>query len=914
MNALLRYVLRNLARRRTRTVVGILGIFLTIALLTAIQIGLDSLSVSYTELVSLQAGKADVLIRARDSDLFNPGAFDPREAWAKLETNAAIAGASPRIIGRVRVRGADGEFPALLIGVDPAREKQFDLWGLKPEPALAEGTIALSKGLAARSKSAPGARISLQTEEGFATLELTVEGILDRQLFLPQEIQDFAVVNLPHARELLGEPDRVHLLAAAIRNPRDYYDPRDLMESVRRLRTAGDQLAASLGGAFQVTLPKAQAMVGFRDFASPLRAVFGVFALLTLLITGLLIYSLISVAVEERVREYAILRTLGARKRSVFGLVIAESLALCSLGVLPGVFAGVAVAKAFVGLLGLVLGAREGLPVEVTGATLGFTLAGGILMAVGSALAPAWRTSRWNVVDALDPLRRGQLQGPAEAEASPSKAPLLTGVLLTSVSGVVFFVLPAAVLSGNPSLIGSVILSLLIAILLGLTLMALGLLPGFQRLLFGLLRPWFGMASGLAARNLDRHRRRHTTTALLFTLSVSLVVFVASLVALASRVALDLVAQAHGADIRINAWDGPDDSVRREMAAIAGVRGVSEARFLRARSQYGTAYDVVIRDLVGLKDLWVVPFGIDAELPGILFTDAIVWHGGAPDTLREVAEANRLGEGETEAPVPVILSLAIARHLDVRVGDWVELSFRLGSYRKEGRFRVAGICSALPGFQNFRGRVASAVGAGLLLPLSAFREMTASAPAEAFHSVYWIQSEPGSAAQKRVAERLREQFDVRYRFGVQSTAEQQEQARVLYWATQVFFGLLLAVAIVIAVFSLIASMASAVLERRREIGVLKALGMRRSLLFRLFLAEGVVLTLSAGVAGGGIGFLLAWLFVFQASLLMEFAAVFTLPYLTLAATLVISVLAGILAARIPTGRLLRQSAAEILRV
>ena len=58
MNAWLGYVFRNFGRRRLRTTAGALGIFLTIALLVAIQIGLDSVSASYTDLVALQAGKA----------------------------------------------------------------------------------------------------------------------------------------------------------------------------------------------------------------------------------------------------------------------------------------------------------------------------------------------------------------------------------------------------------------------------------------------------------------------------------------------------------------------------------------------------------------------------------------------------------------------------------------------------------------------------------------------------------------------------------------------------------------------------------------------------------------------------------------------------------------------------------------
>jgi ABC-type antimicrobial peptide transport system permease subunit len=74
-----------------------------------------------------------------------------------------------------------------------------------------------------------------------------------------------------------------------------------------------------------------------------------------------------------------------------------------------------------------------------------------------------------------------------------------------------------------------------------------------------------------------------------------------------------------------------------------------------------------------------------------------------------------------------------------------------------------------------------------------------------------------------------------------------------------------------------------------------------------------VLTLSAGLVGGGIGFSLAYLFVMQAAALMEVPVVFTLPYLTFVATFALSLGAGVLAAYLPTRRLLRRPAAEILR-
>jgi ABC-type antimicrobial peptide transport system permease subunit len=85
-------------------------------------------------------------------------------------------------------------------------------------------------------------------------------------------------------------------------------------------------------------------------------------------------------------------------------------------------------------------------------------------------------------------------------------------------------------------------------------------------------------------------------------------------------------------------------------------------------------------------------------------------------------------------------------------------------------------------------------------------------------------------------------------------------------------------------------------------------------LFKVFLGEAVVLTLSAGIGGAAVGFTLAYFFILQAAVLLEVATVFTMPYLTFLATFAISIMAGALAAYLPTRNLLRKTAAEILRL
>ena len=336
MSATLVYVLRNLGRRRIRTLIGALGIFLTLALLTAIQIGLNSISISSIDLVGLQAGKADLLITREGGDWMHPLGLDAADIASRLKGNQQLQGLAPRWFGIVRVSAGGDPHYAVLLGINPKAEGDLNLSGLVPEPVLGDQSCALSKALAEKLKVKPGASVAVTGPNSYPELTLHLRQIVERQLMLPQQVRDFVVADGATARKLLNEPNGVHTLAGAFRNPRGYYDARNLHATVLRLKAAGAGIASLLGPSYDVRLPKAAALTAFENFTSPLRAVFGVFALLALTITGLLIYSLISVAVEERIREYAILRTLGARRRHIFHLVLSESLVLCFVGVAPG--------------------------------------------------------------------------------------------------------------------------------------------------------------------------------------------------------------------------------------------------------------------------------------------------------------------------------------------------------------------------------------------------------------------------------------------------------------------------------------------------------------------------------------------------------------------------------------------------
>lgn len=911
MTSTLRYVVRNLGRRRTRTVMGVLGIFLTIALLTTIQIGLDSVSLSYINLVSLSTGKADILITKGQGSIFGAGPFDPQPVFSSVKDNPHLLGLTGRVGHLVNVRAGGKTCYAFAIGIDPDKERELDINGLEPEPKLRPGMCCLSESLKQRLETRSKDKVEISGAASGGTKKLEVEAIIERQLVFPQEVRDYVVLNIRDAAALLNLGDKVHMLAGAFRDTQSYYDARDLHASVLNIKDAGESIAADLGNEYTVALPKAAAITLFQNITSPLRAIFGIFALLALTIAGLLIYSLVSVGVEERIREFGILRTLGAKGRYIFSLVLSESFVLCILGVVPGVLCGALLAGGILSIVELAMGAQgDPISLTVSGSTLWLSIAVGAALSVGSSVVPAVAAVRRSIIEALDPQRRGHITQRSR-EGETNRPLLLAGLALSVMSVIVFFVVPAAFLSLDPSLIGAVVLGLLMMTLLGFTLMAVGVLPWFERIVMALTGWAFGPSADLARRNLARHRRRNVTTSLMFALSVCFVLFIASLVALFSGVSISMIEQLNGADlrIRVHAQDRPGGEEVAAMAEIEGVEQIARCMQLRHRTKGGVAYEASISDIVGMKSLWIVPVGVDENLEKVIYAEHIKYEEGGPEALAKLAADD--GTEQTSTPPPVILSQSAAGFLDVHAGDIVDMSFLFAGRVVRKRFRIEAVCSTVPGFRIFRSRVATAIGSGVMLSLPRFRAITGTIPPEALQQLYFLKA---GHEQTEVAREIRERFGLRYRFGVSSTEEKKKQAETLYWTTQVFFGLLLMVAVLIAVFCLVASMATTVIERRWEIGVLKAIGLRRRQLFQIFLGEAVALTLSAGLAGGFIGFALAYLFVLQGAALAEVPMVFTLPYIPFVATFVVSVAAGAIAAFLPTKRVLRKSAAEILRL
>jgi putative ABC transport system permease protein len=111
---------------------------------------------------------------------------------------------------------------------------------------------------------------------------------------------------------------------------------------------------------------------------------------------------------------------------------------------------------------------------------------------------------------------------------------------------------------------------------------------------------------------------------------------------------------------------------------------------------------------------------------------------------------------------------------------------------------------------------------------------------------------------------------------------------------------LLALAIIVAVLGVINTLALSVVERTREIGLMRAIGLSRRQLRRMIRLESVVIALFGAFLGLGLG--MGWGATAQKLLALEGLNVLEIPWGTIIGVFIASAFVGLLAALIPAFR------------
>ncbi|MEA2306914.1 MAG: putative transport system permease protein [Solirubrobacteraceae bacterium] len=574
------------------------------------------------------------------------------------------------------------------------------------------------------------------------------------------------------------------------------------------------------------------------------------FAGISLFVGAFIIFNTFSITVAQRAREFALLRTLGASRRQVLRSVLTEGLVLGVLGSVIGLGVGILVAS---GLRALFKAVGVDLPSSgtvIASRTIIVSLLVGIIVTLVASLAPALRATRVPPVAALR-------EGVALPQTRSSRLAFPLAIVLTALG----FGLMALGLFGSGS--SSSALSLLgggaALTFIGVALLSPRLVGPIASAVGLPLQRVAGMTGRLARENTVRQPGRTAVTAAALMIGVALVTFASIFAAGAKKTINDAVDTGSNASVilqNVNGFGPFSQGAAREVAAVDGVRDVSPMRFSQGR-------------LDG-KDIAIT--GIDPASFSKLYN--VTKGGDALSALR---------------PGGVVVGKTYAKDHDIKVGQTLQVQ---SPTTRTVPLRVTGIAED-------RGQLLSPL---TIANASATRDF--SSDKDGFALVGFAPGTDAKAVKRAVDARLSADFPQ-----VEALTESEFKGNQADQINQLL-GLiyaLLALAIVVSLFGIVNTLVLSITERTRELGMLRAIGTSRRQVRRMIRYEAVITALIGGVLGLVLGVVLA---ILVTQPLDGFKL--SIPAGSLFLVLVLSAVAGVLAAVLPARRASRLDVLDAL--
>ncbi|MBI3448937.1 MAG: ABC transporter permease [Acidobacteria bacterium] len=784
---LLRSVSLPYARRHIGlTILTAAGVALGVAVFVAIQTASTSLKFALHDTLDRVAGKAQIQITSGEVGF-------PEEALDTVRAAAGVSAAAPVVEAIVRSEKAS-EGNIFVLGVDLTGDRRLRDYEFEGEDEgiddplvfLAQpDSICLSADFAARNHLAIDDQITFETALG--PKAFTVRGLLAPKGFATAFGGNLAVMDIYAAEYVFNRGKRFDRIDV-------------LLEPAVTIDAATRSLASSLGPGYSVDPPFRRGT----QMESLLVAFSGAMDLScwqALFIGTFLIFNVFAVAVARRRFEIGVLRSLGAGPRLIRATFLAEGLALGCAGSAAGITMGLVMARGATRFMSQLVQAAYGLSqvsAEVTWSA-GPILTGAAL-GLGSSLLATWLPAgAAGRVDPVEALARGAA---LRFDPGRSRARGWAGLLTLIAAGLLR--VRAGFTPGLPAA-----LEAMGALGIAVILLAPLLTSWTSRLLRAPMSRLFGIEGRLAVDALLAAPRRTAATVAALLISVAFGISQAGYAASFSRSLTRWLDQSLNADFYVTgterfiskAFQFPA-SYAEEIAKIPGVRHVERVR--------------VVKQVYDGEQITVL--ALDAEK---FLSRAKIWLADGDE-----ARARR----DFVAGLGVLVSDNFAARHHLHAGDAVALDTPSGRFDSP----IAGV---IVEYSSDRGSIYM----DRAVYVAHFKDDRVD--------TFDVMLDPG-ADPTAMKTAILERFAGRgTRLFVFTGAE--FRARIAAVCDQ-FFALTyvqFAIAFLVAVMGIVNALLISVAERRREIGILKAIGAVRGQVKRLFVLEAIAVAIS----GAGLG-------------------------------------------------------------
>ncbi|USQ86962.1 ABC transporter permease [Streptomyces phaeoluteigriseus] len=618
------------------------------------------------------------------------------------------------------------------------------------------------------------------------------------------------------------------------------------------------RVAAALGsGPYDVRTADEQATSAAEDlggFLDVIKYVMLGFAGIAVLVGVFLIVNTFSMLIAQRTRELGLLRALGADRRQVRRSVLTEAVLLGLVGSTVGLAAGIGMAAGLIRLM-----SAFGMNLDTAEMVIGWvTPVSAYVVGVGVTFVAAYL-----------PARRAATVSPMAALADADVAGVGRPLKVRAVVGAALGTLGVAALVGcatasetasAASLLGlGVVLTLIATVVAGPLLVR-----PVIRVLGGAFPALFGSIGRMSQRNALRNPRRTGATAAALMVGLALV----------GGMSVASASMSKSFDQQIDDTLGAD-FVIQNTNLIPFSREVTD----RVRDTDGVG--LVVRQRFA-------PVAVRLPDGRRIRTTA----AGYDSQVDEVAHVT-YARGNTAAALAdgaIAMDVDFAEEHGVRVGSVLPVQF---PGERTASFRVGALTDqdAAEGF-GMQG--------GLFFGIGTVEKYVPGGQ----DSALYVNAAAGTDAD-RLRSRLERTLDPYPQVQARDQADYKDlvhdQIAVLLYLVYALLGL----AIVIAVLGVVNTLALSVVERTREIGLLRAIGLSRRQLRRMIRLESVVIAVFGAVLGLALG--LVWGVCTQQVLALQGMKALAIPWTTIVAVVVGSAVVGVVAALLPALRASRMN-------
>ena len=579
-----------------------------------------------------------------------------------------------------------------------------------------------------------------------------------------------------------------------------------------------------------------------------------VFVVVAMFVGSFIIMNSFAMSVRQRVKEFALLRAVGASPGSVFGIVFLQAVVIGIIGSALGVAAGAGLLAGLAKLLDTM-----GMPLlEGTGLTAPIIV---ISLVVGLAVT---------IIGALMPAREAALTHPVEAMRGVSGSREKSLVLRTIIGGLLLAAGAAAVAAAwvNEDLeqrqlimglgAGGVVLGLLIVSpTLARPVVAVLGLP------FRMLRP----SGRLALRNIVHNPRRTANTSGALMVGMALVCAGATLAASFNASTADEIDRSLKADFLVQPATMSSSNTKlssekaKELAAIDGVKETSSY----------TLYVNAVTKPDGSQNPTATSLVIDPATYSSAY-DIRVTSGSLSDL-----DATHVAVNKTE---------------NLKMGDKVTLTGPNGSV--EATVGAIVDPKGIGGTYFYSPKVAAAVGSWTSPGTSTDPDHVLDAP------LGMLLTLEDGANLDTVRHKAEDIVADTYQYSVNDANQLSDKVgQRINQMLAVLYGLL-GLSIVIAILGIVNTLVLSVSERTREIGLMRAVGLGKTQLAGEIITESVLTSLYGTVLGGATGVVLAA--ALKKILEDQGLTSLSVPWGQMVGMLALSVVVGIIAALWPALR------------